>query len=100
MGRTAKVEDAVVEQTATEDAVVEQTTEDQKNGEKLIRFKIPLGSADKDRADVFVAVNGKSYLIKRGVTNELPESVVEVLENAEAQREYAIEFEESARYKE
>lgn len=90
MGRTAKVEDAVVE----------QTTENQKNGEKLIRFKIPLGSADKDRADVFVAVNGKSYLIKRGVTNELPESVVEVLENAEAQREYAIEFEESARYKE
>lgn len=100
MGRTAKVEDAVVEQIATEDAVVEQTTENQKKGERLIRFKIPLGSADKDRADVFVAVNGKSYLIKRGVTNELPESVVEVLENAEAQREYAIEFEESARYKE
>ena len=53
MGRTAKVEDAVVEQTATEDAVVEQTTENQKKGERLIRFKIPLGSADKDRADVF-----------------------------------------------
>ena len=33
-------------------------------------------------------------------TTELPESVVEVLENAEAQREYAIEIEESARYKE
>ena len=99
MGRTAKVEDAVVEQTATEDAVVEQTTENQKKGERLIRFKIPLGSADKDRADVFV-VNGKSYLIKRGVPTELPESVVEVLENAEAQREYAIEIEESARYKE
>ena len=40
------------------------------------------------------------YLIKRGVPTELPESVVEVLENAEAQREYAIEIEESARYKE
>lgn len=101
MGRTAKVEDAVVEQTVAEDAVEnQQATENQKKGEKLIRFKIPLGSADKDRTDVFVAVNGKSYLIKRGVTNELPESVVEVLENAEAQREYAIEFEESARYKE
>ena len=92
MGRTAKVEDAVVEQAAVEDAVVKQDAEPQKKGEKLIRFKIPLGSADKDRADVFVAVNGKSYLIK--------ESVVEVLENAEAQREYAIEIEESARYKE
>ena len=99
MGRTAKVEDAVVEQAAVEDAVVKQDAEPQKKGEKLIRFKIPLGSADKDRADVFVAVNGKSYLIKRGVPTELPESVVEVLENAEAQREYAIEFEESARYK-
>ena len=93
MGRTAKVEDAVVEQAAVEDAVVKQDAEPQKKGEKLIRFKIPLGSADKDRADVFVAVNGKSYLIKRGVPTEL-------LENAEAQREYAIEIEESARYKE
>ena len=59
MGRTAKVEDAVVEQAAVEDAVVKQDAEPQKKGEKLIRFKIPLGSADKDRADVFVAVNGK-----------------------------------------
>lgn len=90
MGRTAKMEDAVVE----------QNTEAQKNGERLIRFKIPIGSSEKERADVFVAVNGKSYLIKRGVTNELPESVVEVLENAEAQREYAIELEEKVRYKE
>ena len=77
MGRTAKVEDAVVEQAAVEDAVVKQDAEPQKKGEKLIRFKIPLGSADKDRADVFVAVNGKSYLIKRGVPTELPESVVD-----------------------
>ena len=90
MGRTAKIEDAVVE----------QNTEAQKNGERLIRFKIPIGSSEQERADVFVAVNGKSYLIKRGVTNELPESVVEVLENAEAQREYAIELEEKVRYKE
>ena len=79
MGRTAKIEDAVVE----------QNTEAQKNGERLIRFKIPIGSSEKERADVFVAVNGKSYLIKRGV-----------LENAEAQREYAIELEEKVRYKE
>ena len=74
-----------------------QSTE---KGREADQIQDPLGSADKDRADVFVAVNGKSYLIKRGVPTELPESVVEVLENAEAQREYAIEIEESARYKE
>ena len=48
--------------------------------EEMIRFKIPTGRSDIDKQDVFVAVNGKSYLIKRGEAMELPKSVVEVLE--------------------
>jgi hypothetical protein len=42
--------------------------------------------------DVFVGDNGKTYLIKRGETVEVPASVAEILENAERlEKEGAIE---------
>ena len=65
--------------------------------EKRVRFKIPKGRNEQDRADVCVCVNGVAYQIKRGVVNELPESVVEVLENAETQMDYAIQLQEDAK---
>lgn len=39
--------------------------------------------------DVFVAVNGKSYLIQRGVEVKLPYFVAEVLENSQLQEQAA-----------
>jgi hypothetical protein len=42
---------------------------------------------EKYKEDVFVAVNGKSYLIKRGETVMIPRKVKEVLDNAEKQRQ-------------
>ena len=39
------------------------------------------------RDDVFVGVNGKGWLIKRGVPVEVPENVAEVLENSIRQDE-------------
>lgn len=65
-----------------------------KKNEKMVSFKIPKGRNEQDRADVFVCVNGVPYQIQRGVIIELPESVVEVLENAELQMEYAIQIQE------
>lgn len=40
--------------------------------------------------DVFVGVNGKTYLIKRGVDVEVPESVAEVIRNSQKQDSFAI----------
>lgn len=80
----------------TESVKEEQQIEKQQKEER-VSFKIPMGSTDKDRSDVFVAVNGKSYLIKRGIINNLPKSVVEVLENAEEQMMYAIEYQDSVK---
>jgi predicted ATP-grasp superfamily ATP-dependent carboligase len=51
---------------------------------KTVKIKLPLTRYEKD--DVYVAVNCKSYLIPRGVTVEVPEAVVEVLENNEKER--------------
>lgn len=39
----------------------------------------------KYKDDVFVAVNGRSYLIKRGETVMVPRSVAQVLEQSDAQ---------------
>lgn len=74
-----------------------ESVKEEQQKEERVSFKIPMGSTDKDRSDVFVAVNGKSYLIKRGIINNLPKSVVEVLENAEEQMMYAIEYQDSVK---
>lgn len=43
------------------------------------------------RDDVFVAVNGESYLIQRGVEVEVPDYIAEVLRHAEEADEAAEE---------
>ena len=62
--------------------------------EKRVKIKL-FKDNDKYKDDVFVAVNGKSYLIKRGVEVEVPESVKEVLDNSAAQEERAAEYMET-----
>nr|DAE15522.1 MAG TPA: hypothetical protein [Podoviridae sp. ctZ5d16] len=62
--------------------------------EKMVKIKL-FKDNDKYKDDVFVAVNGKSYLIKRGAEVEVPESVKEVLDNSAAQEERAAEYMET-----
>ena len=40
--------------------------------------------------DVFVAVNGESYLIQRGITVEVPDYIAEVLETSQREDENAL----------
>ena len=61
---------------------------------KKVKIKLPLTRSEKD--DVYVAVNGKPYLIKRGVEVEVPASVAEILANREKMLEQAMEFEAQA----
>ena len=49
--------------------------------EPLVTIKLPLTRTEKD--DVWVAVNGKSMLIKRGVEVEIPKCIYEVLQHKE-----------------
>ena len=46
--------------------------------QKKVKIKLPISRNEKE--DVFVGINGKTYLIKRGVEVEVPESVAKVLE--------------------
>ena len=49
---------------------------------KMITIRFPL-MRGKEEEDIYVAVNGESYLIKRGETVTIPEYVYKVLENQE-----------------
>ena len=49
-------------------------------GEKLVRIRLP--KERRDQEDVFVGINERTWLIKRGVEVEVPECVAEVLENS------------------
>lgn len=64
------------------------------NKPKMVTIRLPLTRTEKQ--DVYVAVNGNSYLIKRGEAVEVPDYVVEVLEHKEKMLEIAMEYESQA----
>ena len=61
---------------------------------KKVKIRLPLTRTEKE--DVFVAINGKTYLIKRGVDVEVPASVAEVLQHKENMLEKAMAYEAEA----
>lgn len=60
--------------------------------EKKVKVKLPLTRTEKE--DVAVIVNGKSYLIQRGVEVSVPDYVAKVLERQEKMLEVAMAYEE------
>ena len=57
---------------------------------ETVTIRLPLTKTEKD--DVFVGLNGTTYLIKRGVAVEVPIGVAKILENREMMLAKAIEF--------
>ena len=66
-------------------------------GEEMVTIKLPLTRIEKD--DVWVAVNGKSMQIKRGVEVEVPKCIAEVLQHKEEMLMQAMDFESVAQGK-
>lgn len=69
-----------------------------KNLEKTVTIRLP--REKKSSGDVFVSVNERTWLIKRGVSIEVPECVAEVLRNQEKMLDEAYNFEEQVTNKE
>lgn len=61
---------------------------------KKVTIKLPLTRSEKD--DVFVGLNGKTFLIKRGVNVQVIEPVAKILERREKMLSMAMEFEAQA----
>lgn len=54
--------------------------------EKLVKIRIPKLRANQE--DVFVSVNERTWLVKRGVEVEVPECVAEVIRHSEEMHEH------------
>ena len=61
------------------------------NEKNTVTIRLPLSRSEKE--DVYVAVNGKSYLIKRGEPVKVPACVAEVLQRREQMLEEALRYE-------
>jgi hypothetical protein len=59
--------------------------------EKTVKIRIPRTTKEED--DVFVSVNQRTWLIKRGVEVEVPVCVADVLKHQENMLSEAYEFE-------
>ena len=57
--------------------------------EKTVRIRLPL-LKNEENQEVFVAVNGKRFKIKRGVPIDVPEYIEEALRHSEEQ-DYLVE---------
>lgn len=93
----AKTENTVNGKQAEAQQQEVQQQEVQQTGQKkdTVRFTL-FKDNDKYKGDLFVGVNGKSYLVKRGVEVELPRGVYETIKNSQAQMVAASETMETA----
>ena len=72
----------------------------QKSVELKEKIRVPrLRGAEADQS-LYVSVNGKTYLIRRGMDIEVPESVAEVIRNSELAEDVAFLYAESKALKE
>jgi hypothetical protein len=74
-----KSKGAVIEVEATPAEVEE--TKAILTGEKRVTIVIDENDGEEGRSDVFLAVNGKTFLMQRGVNVTVPEYVVHALKN-------------------
>ena len=63
----------------------------EKTKNKTVAIRLPKTKELQD--DVFVSVNQRSWLIRRGETVEVPACVAEVLKNSEDMAQQALAFE-------
>ena len=64
----------------------EETKKNETPKEKMVKIKIPRTKANQE--DVFVSVNERTWIVKRGVEVEVPECVAEVLQHQEEMLEH------------
>lgn len=70
-----------------------ETVKATENTEKLVKIRLPITRDNNE--PVFVGVNGRTWLIKRGVEVEVPEVVVEVINQSEEALAKAYDYQAS-----
>ena len=70
-------------------AEVKTTT---KKEARRVTVRLPRLKGHNARQEEFYSVNGKNYIIRRGINVEVPEEVAEVIRNNEQAEEYAMNY--------
>ena len=86
----AETKEKKVDQTQDKTRTQEQPKEQAPEQEELISIRLPL--TKELQSDVFVRVNQRTWLIKRGETVQVPLCAAEVLEHAEQATMEGLEF--------
>ena len=68
------------------------TTKKTANNAKKAVVHLPRLSGQNARQEEFFSVNGRNYIIQRGIDVEVPEEVAEVIRNAERAEECAMHY--------
>ena len=63
-----------------------ETKKTEETKEKMVKIRIPRVKANQE--DVFVSVNERTWIVKRGVEVEVPECVAEVIRHQEDMLEH------------
>lgn len=87
---TETTADEQVKETTADEAVIEQATPNDPWQDK-VPVTLPY-DGDKYKDDLFVAVNGRTFLIKRGVAVMVPRCVKEVIDAAQKQSIKAVDY--------
>ena len=70
-----------------------ETKKNTETAEKVVKIKLPRNRKEED--DLFVSVNERTWLIKRGIEVEVPECVANAIRDSELMQEEAYDFEKS-----
>ena len=70
-----------------------ETKKNTETSEKVVKIKLPRNRKEED--DLFVSVNERTWLIKRGIEVEVPECVANAIRDSELMQEEAYDFEKS-----
>ena len=74
--------------------MAETTKKATDNAKKRVLVKLPRNKGQNANQQEFFSVNGRNYLIERGIEVEVPEEVAEVIKNADKADEYAMRYAE------
>lgn len=97
MARTKKIEEFIEDTVDANESAAEQVKVTETTKEDIKTTKTIIIDRDRSGEDsVFVGVNGKNYLIKKGVPVEVPIAVAEVIMNSRIAVNEAYDYIDSA----
>ena len=73
---------------------------DKKNKEEMVEVTLPIPSDPNAPMEEFYSVNGKNYIIQRGVPVKVPVYVKEVIDNSQAAQKKAMDYIRQAKLRE